>query len=168
MAIDIERVANVDIVIFGRDQTVLLARAPTELSVGVIRFPQGLAFPRINREEALVVLVPEGTNTRKNKLISHLAISSPMQLEDGVDLALTKIQEWHEEEGRGHGRDFKLIGHNRNENPQHRLRGIDDSVLKEGERQEYEEKMARIKESGVNFPLRDLVDILVIKNASHN
>ena len=89
---EIERAANLDIVAFPRDKTVLLAHTPTEFSIGLVHF---------GRNSAVVLWLPDETDCTTipltNNLVSaaiRIAAVPATSTEEAAEIAMGILQGW--------------------------------------------------------------------------
>ena len=159
-------VPNIDIVAYERDQTVLLARTHSEFSIGIIRFPNGLSFPRINRGEFLVAHLPQEIDTSRHTGNTTIEVSGPMDLEQAHVFTIGRILEWL-----GISGDEKLEFHTYEKDArpnQSRFQRLDGPIPDRNEQIGKKELIERVKRVGLDVPIDHIINTVRESLSQHN
>jgi hypothetical protein len=143
---EVSPASNIDVVHFPGDRTVLLARTPTELSVGYVILP---------RNAGLVLYFGVDTDPRVSDLSAIVAKLVPNK-DSALDLAMAVVMSWVSEKGAG---EAKLTGFVKdakpNESPFNDLPS--GGSFTKAEEMRKAAALSRIQESGIAVPLAPLV-----------
>lgn len=155
--------ANVEMRVYpGDEEPLLLARTPTEISLGIIRFPKGyISSPftsLIMKDEAIVAYFPE--NTEIHNMLKPVRIAfnqQPLPYDQAGKYVGYLLNLWNP----SIWKDLEIIEHDTSAavyEPQFKKGKETVSLRKE---EENNLQLARIQKAGIVIPLNEVVDLYV-------